>query len=128
LRVLLDTHAFLWWLVGDPRLTKKPRSLLADPSRDVFVSAASAWEISTKVALGKLPHFAALSGRILEIARGEGFKPLSISIMHSDHAGRLPRHHRDPFDRMLIAQAHLESMAILSNDEVFDRYGVARLW
>jgi PIN domain nuclease of toxin-antitoxin system len=127
-RLLLDTHAFLWFLSGDTRLARKVLGLLDEPAHDVFVSGATAWEISTKVALGKMPQFAGLPGQILAVVRGEGFKPLSISIDHADRAGALPRHHRDPFDRMLIAQAQLEGLTLVSNERVFDRYGINRVW
>ena len=128
MRALLDTHAFIWWLVGDRRLVRSARQVLEDKTNEIFVSAASAWEITTKVRIGKLPQLSWFPGQSLKVVREEGFLPLSVTIGHGDRAGSLPRHHRDPFDRMLIAQSQLESLALVSNEVVFDNYGVTRVW
>ncbi len=128
MQALLDTHALLWWLSDDPGLTRPARKIIAETSNDVFVSAASAWEIATKVRSGKLPSAidlaADFTGRVLR----EGFQMLPISGEHAIRAGLLPGPHKDPFDRMLIAQAQAENMPIVSNETLFDTYGVRRLW
>jgi PIN domain nuclease of toxin-antitoxin system len=128
MRVLLDTHTFLWWLDGDRRLTRRARLLIADEANAVFVSAASAWEISTKTRLGKLPGAVDVAADIASIVTAQSFAPLDITILHAQRAGRLPGEHRDPFDRMLIAQAQIEDLPIVSNDDAFDRYGIERIW
>jgi PIN domain nuclease of toxin-antitoxin system len=120
MRLLLDTHALLWWLADDPELSEEARRLVADPDNLVAVSAASAWEMSIKTALGKLEAPDDLAAE-LEANR---FLPLPIAIDHALHAGRLPLHHRDPFDRMLVAQAELESLAIVTRDVSFEPYAV----
>jgi len=121
-RLLLDTHALLWWL-ADEGLSPRARAAIADPDNLVAVSAASAWEISIKKALGKL----AAPDDLDEQLRSGGFTALPISIAHATAAGRLARHHEDPFDRMLIAQALSESLSIVTRDKRFDDYGVALL-
>jgi PIN domain nuclease of toxin-antitoxin system len=121
-RLLLDTHALLWWL-ADEGLAAQARDAIADPANVVVVSAASAWEISIKKALGKL---AAPDDLERQVDIG-GFTPLPISIAHGIAAGQLPRHHDDPFDRMLIAQAVEEGLTIVTRDKRFENYGVALL-
>jgi PIN domain nuclease of toxin-antitoxin system len=121
-RLLLDTHALLWWL-ADEGLNAEAREAITDPANLVAVSAASAWEISIKKALGKL---AAPDDLEQQVQTG-GFVSLPISIAHAIAAGRLPRHHDDPFDRMLIAQALAEGLTIVTRDKRFDDYGVALL-
>ena len=128
MRLLLDTHALIWWLVGDPSLSLDAKTAVTDPDNGVFVSAASAWEIATKYRIGKLPNAAALASDIPSVLRRQGFIELPITVEHGQSAGRLPGPHRDPFDRMLIAQAMLADLMIVSNEAVFDRYGVRRLW
>jgi PIN domain nuclease of toxin-antitoxin system len=125
---LLDTHALLWWLSDDPALTKPARKLIAETKNIVFVSAASAWEIATKVRLGKLPSGADLTADFTGHLEREGFQILAISGEHAIRAGLLPGAHKDPFDRMLIAQAQAENMPIVSNESLFDTYGVRRVW
>jgi len=127
-RVLLDTHTLLWWLDGDRRLSRRARTVIADDDNSVLVSAASAWEISTKVRLGKLPGAIEVAAELPAILRQQNFEPLSVSIVHALRAGNLPGPHRDPFDRMLIAQAQDDDLALLSNERVFDTYGVRRVW
>lgn len=126
--LLLDTHTLLWWLAGDPRLPARARQMIADSDGTIFVSAASAWEIATKFRSGKLPGAADLASGFVEIIESQGFVGLDISIAHAQEAGMLPGPHRDPFDRMLIAQAHLEGLTVLSNDAAFDVYAVPRIW
>jgi PIN domain nuclease of toxin-antitoxin system len=127
-RVLLDTHTLLWWLDGDRRLSRRARNVIADDTNTVLISAASAWEISTKVRLGKLPGASAVAAELPAVLRQQDFEPLPITIVHALRAGNLPGPHRDPFDRMLIAQAHDEDVALLSNERIFDGYGVRRIW
>jgi PIN domain nuclease of toxin-antitoxin system len=121
-RLLLDTHALLWWL-ADEGLTPQTQDAIADPGNFVAVSAASAWEISIKKALGKL---AAPDDLERQLQAG-GFSALPISIAHGVAAGQLPHHHEDPFDRMLIAQAFAEGLTIVTRDKRFGGYGVALL-
>lgn len=128
MRLLLDTHALLWWLFGDPQLPISARTAVGDMSNDVFVSAASAWEITTKVRIGKLPHAAIVAHDIAGAMQAQGFAELAIRVGHGEAAGRLPGPLRDPFDRMLIAQALGERLMLVSNETAFDAYGVQRLW
>jgi PIN domain nuclease of toxin-antitoxin system len=126
--LLLDTHTLLWWLDGDRRLRAKLRSSISESDTTVLVSAASAWEITTKARLGKLPGALAVAADVAGCIISQGFTSLAISVEHAQRAGNLPGPHRDPFDRMLIAQAQAEDVPIVSNDDVFDAYGVKRLW
>ena len=128
MRLLLDTHALLWWLDGDRRLPPKVRRAFGDWTNDILVSAASAWEITTKARLGKLPGALPVAADVAGSVSSQGFVELEISILHAQWAGNLPGDHRDPFDRMLIAQAQLENVALVTNDEVFDGYAVRRFW
>ena len=128
MRLLLDTHALLWWLDGDRRLPPKVRRMISDETNAVFVSAASAWEISTKYRLGRLPGAADVASDMAGSLASQGFSPLEITVPHAQKAGSLRGAHQDPFDRMLIAQAQMEDLPIVSNEEIFDSYGVARLW
>jgi len=127
-RLLLDTHALLWWLAGDEALSKAAREAISDPDNDVFVSAASAWEIATKYRLGKLPGAAVMAADIAGAVASQDFSELLINIRDGQIAGGLPAIHKDPFDRMLIAQAVTADMVIVSNEAMFDAYAVARLW
>ncbi len=128
MRVLLDTHALLWWLAGDRSLSKRARAVISDESNEIFVSAASAWEVSTKHRIGKLPGAGPLAVDFAREVRQQGFSELPITLDQGQVAGALPGDHRDPFDRMLIAQARDEKMAIVSNEGVFDSFGVERIW
>jgi PIN domain nuclease of toxin-antitoxin system len=127
LRVLLDTHTLLWWVANDPSLSSAADRVLQDEANEVFVSAVSAWEVTTKARLGKLIAGPLAHNFTAEVRR-QGFLPLPITLEHGERAGSLPGHHRDPFDRMLIAQAQAEHLVLVSNDAVLDRYGVQRLW
>ena len=126
--LLLDTHALLWWLDGDERLSAAARAAIAEPDRPVLVSAASAWEITTKHRLGKLSGAEAVARDVGGCIAAQGFTALAITMADAERAGRLPGPHRDPFDRMLIAQALARDIALVSNKAVFDAYGVRRLW
>lgn len=128
MRLLLDTHAFLWWLAGDTRLSKKAREAIDANAREVYVSAASAWEITTKHRIGKLDHASTLAANVRAAIASQAFSELPISVAHGQIAGALAGEHRDPFDRMLIAQAMLESMTFVSNEARFDAFAIKRLW
>lgn len=128
MKLLLDTHTLLWWLDGDDRLSKRARLAIGDASTNVFVSAASAWEIATKVRIGKLPGAVEVAERFAEIVNEQDFRSLRISVEHARAAGLMPGEHRDPFDRMLIAQSQIEGLTLVSNEALFDRFGIRRLW
>ncbi len=128
MRLLLDTHALIWWLAGDARLPTSAADAIDQCRPDVFVSAASAWEIATKVRIGKLPGAAAIAPDISGAITREGFQPLAVTVEHGQRAGALPGPLRDPFDRMLIAQAMQENLHLVSIERAFDAYGVLRLW
>ena len=128
MRLLLDTHALVWWLEGSARLSVSARRAIADPSNEKLVSAASAWEITTKHRLGKLPGADEFAGEIPWAIADEGFEELPVTVDDGARAGALPGPHSDPFDRMLIAQALSRNLTVVSVDERFDGYGVRRLW
>jgi PIN domain nuclease of toxin-antitoxin system len=128
LRLLLDTHTLIWWMTSDRNLSNIAYDLIADLNNCSLVSAVSAWEIATKFRLGRLPAAADL---IQDFAIGLARERIEILDLTADHgirAGLLPGPHKDPFDRMLIAQALGENIPIVSNDEALDGYGVTRLW
>jgi PIN domain nuclease of toxin-antitoxin system len=127
-RLLLDTHTFLWWLAGESALSAAARKAIAQEKNTIFVSAASAWEIATKHRIGKLPGVASIVGNLGKTIADQGFTALPISLQHGQVAGTLPGSHRDPFDRILIAQALLEKLILVSNEQPFDAFGVSRLW
>jgi len=127
LRLLLDTHALLWWSTSDARLSPKAKKAMASEDIDVFVSAASAWEIATKVRVGKL-EWPATAGTVNAYVLEQGFRALPISLEHAERAGQLAIAHRDPFDRMLMSQALAEDMWLATNEDVFERAGVRRYW
>jgi PIN domain nuclease of toxin-antitoxin system len=128
MRTLLDTHVLLWWLLDMGSLSPTAHACIADAGNEIFVSAASAWEISIKYKQGKLPEAADFMADLEGAIAGEGFSALPVTINNGERAGGLPLHHKDPFDRMLIAQALAESLTLVSNERLFDRYGVTRLW
>ncbi len=128
MRLLLDTHTLLWWLLGRPELSASARAVIADPSNEAFVSAASSWEIATKHRIGKLPSAARIAADTTGIISAQGLSELPISIRHGQVAGQLPPIHKDPFDRILVAQAVIEDLILVSNDAVLRGYGVALLW
>ena len=128
MRLLLDTHALIWWLRGDARLGASARPAIEDRRNEVIVSAVSAFEVTTKHRLGKLPEADVLARDFDGERRKEGFLALDISVAHAARAGSLQGAHRDPFDRLLIAQALVEGLTLVSNEALFDGFGVQRLW
>lgn len=128
MRLLLDTHALLWWFSDDPALPASSRKLIAQSGSSIFVSAVSAWEISTKFRLGRLPSASDLVQDFGGYLERDRFLSLPLSSDHGVRAGMLPGPLKDPFDRMLIAQAETEKLFIVSNERVFDQYGVRRIW
>jgi len=128
MQLLLDTHALLWWVLEADGLSKKARQAISDTKNEIFVSAATAWEIATKFRLGRLPEAEPFVNSLRANLRKLGFTELPISLEHAQRAGLLPGEHKDPFDRMLIAQAQVEGLSMVSNEKVFDVYRVHRLW
>ena len=128
MRILLDTHAFIWWYTESVRLPQRARDMIANESNDVLISAATAWEIATKHRLGKLPGVEALAFDIPGVMTRQRFEELPVTVADAVRAGELPGPLRDPFDRMVIAQALTRDLAVVSNEALFDRYGVRRLW
>jgi PIN domain nuclease of toxin-antitoxin system len=126
-KVLLDTHAFIWWMEAADRLPRNAMAVIAGSENQVLISAVVAWEIAIKVNLGKITASVSID-ELARVIRDQGFDELAISLDHAVRAGSLPPHHSDPFDRMLIAQALVEDVPIVSNDRAFDAYGVRRLW
>lgn len=121
MRLLLDTHVLLWWLANDPSLAGNAKAAISDPTSAVFVSAATVWEIAIKQALGKLEAPSDLE-RQIQLNR---FEPLPITIAHAYSAGTLPRHHHDPFDRMLVAQALADGLTIITRDPRLGHYAIS---
>lgn len=117
---LIDTHILLWWVFNDPKLDKLTRKIIANPQNIIFVSSASAWEIATKYRIGKLPEAQELIEHYSEILQQEKFTELAITNAHALRAGLLPINHRDPFDRMIMAQAELENLPVITFDSAFD--------
>lgn len=128
MNLLLDTHVLIWWLGSLPMLSADAREVVADPENEAFVSSASGFEIATKYRLGKLSVAAAFVDGLDEHLRREGFKPVAISLPHALAAGRLPGPHKDPFDRMLIAQARHEGFTVVTSDPIFKRYRIPVVW
>ena len=128
MRVLLDTQAFLWWVSGADRLTARARSVIADPGSDVLVSVASAWEIAIKCATGRLELEGAAQTYVPERIRQHGFAVLPVELDHALRAGALPRHHGDPFDRLLVAQGQVEDVPIITAEPLLNLYDVETIW
>ena len=128
MRLLLDTHALIRWLAGDPSLSADAKAAIIDPENEIFVSAVSAWEIATKHRIGRLHHAEALALDASGALASQGSIELPITVLRGQTAGSLPGPHRDPFDRMLIAQATFAGLLLVSNEAVFDLYAVRRLW
>ena len=124
MKLLLDTHAALWFLAGDERLGEQARQHLLDDANPALVSAAVAWEIAIKRSLGKLVAPENALHALIEA----GARPLPVTIEHADEVERLPWHHRDPFDRMLVAQARIEGAALVTRDPALRAYGVSLIW
>ncbi|WP_166349539.1 type II toxin-antitoxin system VapC family toxin [Phytoactinopolyspora limicola] len=128
MRILLDTHVLLWWFTDDDRLSGTARRVIADPANDVFVSAASAWEIATKQRIGKLGAIPQAAERFTELVAADQFEHLPISHLHSLRAGSFDVVHRDPFDRMLAAQSEHEQLDLVTKDPAFAQFGTVTLW
>ena len=128
MRLLLDTHALLWVLEDNPRLSRGAAEALASPDAELLVSAVSAFEICLKFKLGKLPGAGALAEAFEATIAALDCIPLPITLAHAETAGKLDLAHKDPFDRLLIAQAWIERVPILSIEEAFDAFGVERIW
>jgi len=128
MRLLADTHALLWWLAGAPELSARAHAALADPGNEVYVSAATAWEIATKCRQGKL-HIDHLDAeRLGQSIAAEGFRRLELTLEHALRAGSYPQAHADPFDRMLAAQCELEDLTLVTRDPAFRSFPCPTLW
>ncbi len=128
MRLLLDTHALIWWLAGDRALSDRAREAIADEANSVAVSAASAMEVATKFRIGKLAGAALLAQDFEGVVAAQGFAELAISVHHARLAGEMNIAHKDPFDRLLIAQAQAQDMVLCSNEALFDTLAVQRFW
>jgi PIN domain nuclease of toxin-antitoxin system len=128
MRILLDSHTLFWFLHGDARLSRLAREAIEAIDAAVHVSAITAWEIAYKSGAGKWPQAEILARDFLGIMSTHGFEPLSLSLEHARHAGLLPSPHRDPFDRMLAAQAEIEDIPLVTADPVFRQFNVRTLW
>ncbi|MGD1929223.1 MAG: type II toxin-antitoxin system VapC family toxin [Leptolyngbyaceae cyanobacterium] len=128
MRFLLDTHAFLWFVLDSPKLSQAASQLIQNPAYDILISPASYWEIAIKVSLGKYQIPEAFQSWMEHQITMNSFNVLPIAVAHASMVSTLPFHHRDPFDRLLCAQALVEKIPIISTDGVFDRYGVERQW
>ena len=128
MHLLLDTHAFIWWAIDARPLPQAARRAIADDDNEVLVSAAVAWEVTTKHRIGKLPEVEEIAPDVAGVIANQNFDELPITVDDAARAGGLPGPLRDPFDRMLIAQAQARNLILVSNESMFDRYGVRRLW
>ena len=128
MRVLVDTHVYFWWVTDDSQLSGAARALIGDENNQVVVSAVAAWELATKVRFGKWPEAVELAVNIDRELAADRFTPLAITMEHARVAGFLPSRHRDPFDRMLAAQAQVEMLPLLTADPVFGDFGVHVIW
>ncbi|MFH1604778.1 MAG: type II toxin-antitoxin system VapC family toxin [Pseudomonadota bacterium] len=128
MRLLLDTHAFLWWIEDAPTLSRKARAAIADPQNQCLLSLASSWEMAIKLSLGKLKLPDGIERFIPEQLAANGFSQLQIDFRHVAKVAALEFHHRDPFDRLLVAQALEGGLPIVTSDPVFTKYGVKRIW
>jgi PIN domain nuclease of toxin-antitoxin system len=125
---LIDTHVLLWWFFDDPQLSRQAYDIIQSPKNTIWISAASGWEIATKYRLGKLRHAEAAAKNLPELLQRSGMDVLPISLEHALAAGELPGPHKDPFDRMLIAQGKLEGIPIVTADKAFNQYPVMLIW
>jgi PIN domain nuclease of toxin-antitoxin system len=128
MRLLLDSHVLVWWLAGDETLSLPARAAIGDTANEVFVSAASAWQIATKHRIGQMPQAGFLTGDAGSIIAEQGFTELPLSIRDAQVAGSLPALHPDPYLRALVAQAIVSELVVVSDQTAFDTYGVTRLW
>jgi len=127
-KLLLDTHAFLWWVEGAPAIGRRARAAISNPDNEVLFSIASFWELAIKLSLGKLRLTQKLDRFVPEQLRVNGFSLLDLRLPHVVRVAKLPFRHRDPFDRLLVAQALEDDLTIVSADRVFRKYGVAVIW
>ena len=128
MKYLVDTHALLWWLFDSPKLSARARAVMADRGNTLLVSSASAWEISTKHRIGKLPEASVLLQDLPGWFSRAGFSELQVSLAHAVKAGQWQSPHRDPFDRMIAAQSAIEQLPILGTDHVMQTFGVVLVW
>lgn len=129
MRVLLDTHVFIWFNLDDPRLSARARQVVMDGQNTVVLSATSAWEIAIKASLGRMPDMGALPGEyVLSRMQHYGMEALPVRMEHALRVAELPHVHGDPFDRLLVAQALAEGLPVVTGDENFARYGVEVVW
>jgi len=128
MKLLLDTHALLWWWEGDRRLSLRARDAMSAADAEIYVSAATAWEIATKVRIGKLPAARRLAEQFETGLAEQGFRQLAITVEHGSCAGSLKGDHRDPFDRILAAQSTIEELPVVSADARIGRFGAEMLW
>jgi PIN domain nuclease of toxin-antitoxin system len=128
MKLLLDTCAFLWMIAEPARLSRRARDLVTSSRSELFLSAASSWEMAIKAAIGSLHFSEAVESFVPEQMAQNAIRSLPIEHVHALHVATLPRHHRDPFDRLLIAQSKLEGLPLLSPEKLFDRYAVERVW
>ena len=128
MKLLLDTHAFLWFVLNDPSLSLIARDLIIDPLNEIFLSPATHWEIAIKISIGKYQLPGPFKSWINTQIQTNDFQILPIEVTHTALVTTLPFHHKDPFDRLLISQSLVEKISIISTDGIFDSYGVSRLW
>ncbi len=128
MRLLLDTHAFLWWCADDPRLSRRAVQAVSDGSSEVLLSAVSGWEVAIKARLGKLPLGDAPATFMARMLERHAFGVLPVTMRHALGDYALPAHHSDPFDRLLVAQAQLEGLTLVTDDAFIRRYEVETLW
>jgi PIN domain nuclease of toxin-antitoxin system len=128
MRILLDTHAFLWWITDAPQLSARARKIVGDGDNELLLSAASGWELAVKAKLGRIQLPNDLVSFLLEQMASNAIESLPVQMAHALHVYTLPDHHRDPFDRLLVAQAQLEHLSILTADPQIARYSIKTLW
>ncbi len=127
-RYLLDTHVFIWWITADPKLSKKATSLIASTENEILISAVTAWEIAIKASLGRLNETGNPESTVPMHIQKNNFQVLDISVKAALGVFSLPTIHSDPFDRLLVSQAKVEKVPIISIDDLFDRYGIERVF
>jgi len=128
MRILLDTHTFLWWLEDNPQLSQTARDAISNWDNEILISTATIWEISIKYGYGKLALAEPPDTFLPDMISQEGFTVLPVKLEHATHVYKLPLHHRDPFDRLLIAQSQIENCPLISADRQFSAYGISILW
>lgn len=128
MRLLLDTHALLWFVIADPKLSARAEAVISDAQNEIFISPASYWEIAIKVSIGKYALSMPFENFLTQAIDGNQFESISIQPQHAVQVALLPFHHRDPFDRLLIAQAMVENLDLVSADSQFDAYSISRIW